>query len=68
MPASIDMTMEHIEDEYIRLMGPCRACQLNRSCWRCIKPDYNCGLQHLMELETCQDVVLALAPSRESAH
>jgi hypothetical protein len=61
MPATIDMSMREIEDEYIRLMGPCRSCHVNKSCWWCIKPSYNCCLQDLLDLESCKDVAQQIA-------
>lgn len=61
LPATIDMSMRAIEDEYIKLMGPCRACHVNTSCWWCIAPSYNCGAQELLELESCKDVAERIA-------
>jgi hypothetical protein len=55
------MSMREIEDEYIKLMGPCRACHVNQSCWWCIKPSHNCRLQDLLDVESCQDVAQQIA-------
>lgn len=61
LPATLDMSMREVEDEYMKLIGPCRACHVNRSCWWCIEPRYNCGAQELLELSSCKDVAEWLA-------
>lgn len=64
MPASIDISMREIEDEYTKLLGPCRACHLKKSCWWCIKPSYNCGVQDLLGLKSCKELAQQIADGK----
>jgi len=61
MPAHMDMSMLEIEDVYINIMGPCRQCHVNTSCWWCIKPSFNCGMQEVWKVNSCKDVAQQIA-------